>query len=146
MNFLVGAFNQEKAIVGPSSWLWNLREPSFNLRFKLYHLRLILVAVLGWGREGWCASRWEPGAGHLTLGWALGDNLLFPFLKKVSQQWPMTQWHMAHYGMRRGHTSNIQPYLLHTSSLFYVTTETQSTPHVGALFESDWWLVLVVWC
>ena len=90
MKALVGAFNQEKAIVGPSSWLWNLREPSFNLRFKLYHLRLILVVVLGWGREGWCASRWEPGAGHLTLGWALGDNLLFPFLKKVSQQWPMT--------------------------------------------------------
>ena len=34
---LFGAFYQEKALVGASPWLWNLCEPSDNLRLKLYY-------------------------------------------------------------------------------------------------------------
>ena len=34
---LFGAFYQEKALLGASPWLWNLREPSDNLRLKLYY-------------------------------------------------------------------------------------------------------------
>ena len=47
MGWLVSMVSYDKWVnVGPSPWLWNLREPSDNLRFKLYYLWLPLLESL----------------------------------------------------------------------------------------------------
>ena len=59
---LVGAFNQEKVLVGPSTWLWNIHEPSDNLRLKLYtncHLHSCLRLWCGREERIWRSHEYE---------------------------------------------------------------------------------------
>ena len=60
---LVGAFNREKALVeGPYRWLWFLREPSDNLRLRLYSKVMMVTDddTAAAGRCWWLQFLW-PG-------------------------------------------------------------------------------------
>ena len=60
---LVGAFNQEKVLVGPSPWLWNIHEPSDNLRLKFEALYKLSPSLL------------SP-----PLVWPGGENMMKPWV------------------------------------------------------------------
>ena len=59
---LIGAFNQEKVLVGPSPRLWNIHEPLDNLRLKLYtncHLHSCLRLWCGREERIWRSHEYE---------------------------------------------------------------------------------------